>query len=233
MGLHERYWDAWLDGYRRRCVSLIGGERRDRICDLGCGDGSFALSVLGARKGLTGVENHAAKARRARNAGFETVVEDDLNTVLDLPSDTFDVVFSHFVVEHLVNVDTHLSEALRILKPGGVLLAGTENLSSWHNILALMLGQEPFTMTIALSPEWRLGNKLQGGRMTRLGDEESPHCRVFAYQGLADMLEVHGFCVEKLAGAGSFPLPGRAGDLLGRLDPRRAALIVAKARKPL
>lgn len=233
MGLHERYWDAWLEGYRRRLVSLLAGERKDLVCDLGCGDGSFARSALGARKGLTGVENHAPKAQRARNAGFELVVENDLNSILDLPADTFDVVFSHFVVEHLVNVDTHLDEALRILKPGGVLLAGTENLASWHNIMALALGQQPFTMTIALSPEWRLGNKLQGGRMTRLGDEESPHCRVFAYQGLADMLEVRGFAVEKLTGAGSFPLPGRAGDLLGRLDPRRAALILAKARKPL
>ena len=233
MGLQDRYWEGWLEGYRRRLVALLAGERKDLVCDLGCGDGSFALSVLGARKGLTGVENHAPKALRARNVGFEKVVEADLNFALDLPSDTFDVIFSHFVVEHLVDVDTHLSEALRILKPGGVLLAGTENLASWHNILALTLGQQPFTTTIGLSPEWRLGNKLQGGRMTRLGDEESPHCRVFAYQGLADMLAVHGFSVEKLAGAGSFPLPGKAGDLLGRLDPRRAALILAKARKPL
>jgi len=113
-----------------------------------------------------------------------------------------------------------------------VFIAGTENLSSWHNIMALLFGQQPFTMTIALSPKRRLGNVFQGGRFGLLSDDESPHCRVFAYQGLKDMLTAHGFTVERMAGAGYFPIPGRPGNLLGRLDPWHSAFILAKARAP-
>jgi len=55
---------------------------------------------------------------------------------------------------------------------------------------------------------------------------------VFAYQGIKDMLTAHGFAVERMAGAGYFPIPGRPGNLLGWLDPWHAAFILAKGRVP-
>jgi SAM-dependent methyltransferase len=40
---------------------------------------------------------------------------------LDFPDDSFDLIYSHAVYEHLPNVGQALDEALRTLKPGGVL----------------------------------------------------------------------------------------------------------------
>lgn len=231
MSLGARSWDNWLADYRAVVAQMLRDEPLGSACDLGCGDGSFARSMLPPGTALSGVENHEAKARAAEAAGMDVLVH-DLNTPLPYADASFDVVFSHFVVEHILDADTHLAEARRILRPGGVAIVGTENLASWHNVLALMLGQQPFTMTIALSPTKRLGNVFQPGRFGALGEDESPHLRVFAHQGLKDMLASHGFTVERMAGAGYFPLPGGAGRAMARLDARHAALILAKARAP-
>lgn len=231
MGLDGLFWNSWMGEYRRSAVDMLAGESVTRACDLGCGDGSFIRSAVDHGVTLSGVENHPGKALAARAAGID-VLETDLNQPLDYDSASFDAVFSHFVIEHIIDVDTHLSEMRRILRPGGVAVVGTENLASWHNVLALLFGQQPFTMTIALSPRKRLGNIFQGGRFSDLTPDESPHCRVFAYQGLEDMLTSHGFAVERMAGAGYFPVPGSAETFLGRLDRWHAAFILAKARVP-
>lgn len=230
MGLTDLFWKGWMRAYAGTAREMLDGERVQQACDLGCGNGSFIRSVVPDAVALSGVENHPGVAEKARHAGLD-VLEADLNQPLPYESSRFDAVFSHFVIEHIMDVDTHLSEMRRILKPGGAAIVGTENLASWHNVMALVLGQQPFTMTIALSPKKRLGNVLQGGRFTDLGEEESPHCRVFAYQGLKDMLTYHGFIVERMAGAGLFPVPGAAGNALGRLDKWHAAFILAKIRK--
>lgn len=229
MSLEKLFWNSWLKAYRAEAIEMLKGERALSVCDLGCGDGSFVRSIVPENTSVSGVENHAGKVASAATRGLDVLVA-DLNQPLPYESGSFDAVFSHFVIEHIMDVDMHLSEARRILKPGGVAIVGTENLSSWHNVLALALGQQPFTMTIALSPRMRLGNVLQGGRFTLLGSDESPHCRVFAYQGLKDMLTAHGFTMERLAGAGYFPVPGAGGNALGRMDARHSALILAKAR---
>jgi len=231
MSLGDRFWDSWLADYAATVREMLAGEALASACDLGCGDGSFIRTLVPRETQLHGVENHAAKARAAGEAGLD-VLTHDLNTPLPYETASFDAVFSHFVIEHIPDVDTHLSEMRRILKPGGVAVVGTENLASWHNVMALVFGQQPFTMTIALSATRRLGNVFQPGRFGTLGEDESPHHRVFAYQGLQDMLTAHGFQTERMAGAGYFPLAGPVGRALGRFDRRHAALILAKARAP-
>lgn len=231
MSLDGLFWSSWMREYRRVAADMLAGEDAARAVDLGCGDGSFIRTVMGTETALSGVENHPGKAREARAAGID-VLEADLNAPLPYESGSFGAATSHFVIEHIMDVDTHLAEMRRILKPGGVVVVGTENLASWHNVMALLFGQQPFTMTIALSPKRRLGNFFQGGRFGELSPDESPHCRVFAYQGLKDMLTAHGFRVERMAGAGYFPVPGRAGNVLGRLDRWHSAFILAKARVP-
>jgi len=46
---------------------------------------------------------------------------------LPYSKDTFDVIFSLAVIEHLHNIDNFLSETYRILKPGGILYLSTPN----------------------------------------------------------------------------------------------------------
>jgi len=124
-----------------------------------------------------------------------------------------------------------IMEIKRVLKIGGCAVIGTENLASTHNFLALILGMQPFPMTIALSSKFRLGNKLQSKNGVPLDKSESPHVRVFAYQGLKDIFDIYEFRVEEISGAGYPPFTGKLGNFFAGLDPRHAAFNIIKIRK--
>lgn len=74
-----------------------------------------------------------------------------------------------------------------------------------------------------------LGNPLAVHRAEEWEYDSSwQHRRVFAYRGLVELFEAHGLAVEDVRGAGFYPLPGR----IARFDPRHAAFLTVKARKP-
>lgn len=232
MSLGDALWREWLAEYARLAGDMVAKARPARVLDLGCGDGSFVLSLAAYMPGAVvhGIENHPGKTLAARRGGI-AAVSADLEAPLPYPDHAFDVVMAHFVIEHLFDVDGLLAETRRVLRPGGLAVFGTENLAAWHNVAALFLGFQPFTMTIALSSRWRLGNPLQPGRLQPMAPDESPHVRVFAWQGFRDIFAVHGFSVTAQRGVGYAPAPGGAGRLLARLDPRHAALMLLSARK--
>ena len=53
------------------------------------------------------------------------------------------------------------------------------------------------------------------------------------FQGLKELLEAHNFKVEKILGAGYYPLPGRLARILSKIDKRHAAFLTIKVRKQL
>src|SRR5271157_5549639 len=70
----------------------------------------------------------------------------DFNTrPLPFSDNAFSLVVCEQVIEHLHNTTFFISELYRILKIGGSLLLSTENLASWPNRLALLLGFAPFS----------------------------------------------------------------------------------------
>ena len=152
----------------------------------------------------------------------------DLNGRFPFEDARFDVVTSNQVIEHLVETDNFVSEIFRVLRPGGYAVVSTENLASWHNVAALVLGWQPFSLTNVSQRRSGIGNPLavHGAEAPRWKSWE--HLRVFAHRGLRDLFAVHGFAVESVLGAGYFPLPAS----VGRREPRHAALITLKARRP-
>ena len=81
------------------------------------------------------------------------------NDRLPYDDESFDVVCSNQVIEHLARTDNFVSEILRVLRPGGYAVTSTENLASWHNIAALALGWQPFSLS-NVSKVLGLGNPL-------------------------------------------------------------------------
>lgn len=81
-----------------------------------------------------------------------------MNKGIALENESIDVVFSNQVIEHLYETDKFISEIYRILKPGGYAVISTENLSSWHNIFALILGWQPFSLSNISSLRSSIGN---------------------------------------------------------------------------
>ncbi|MCM8783434.1 MAG: hypothetical protein NC818_01445 [Candidatus Omnitrophica bacterium] len=106
-------------------------------------------------------------------------------------------------------------------------MISTENLASWHNIFSLLFGWQPFSMTNILRDRLGTGNPLAYRRLENLIFPSMQHIRVLAYQGLKEIFEIKRFKIEKILGAGYYPLP----NLLSRLDPRHAAFLTIKIKK--
>ncbi len=210
-------------------VSLFDRRPGHVLLDVGCDDGERSLlfaRAIGTVE-IHGVEIVAERAAEAEQRGI-VVSRADLNARLPYDDASFDVVVSNQVIEHLADTDMFVAEIARVLRPGGYAVTSTENLASWHNIGALILGWQPFSLTNVSRVRQGLGNPLAIHRQEEgLTLETWQHLRVFGYRGLRELFEVHGLAVEDVRGAGYYPLPGK----LARLDPRHAAFLAVKARK--
>src|SRR3989339_175564 len=212
-------------------VALVEKNPDAVLLDLGCDEGYFTDRLAKAIGCDTkyGVEIVAERAAVARKKGIK-VSTADLNEKLPLPDNFFDVVLSNQVIEHLHDTDNFISELHRVLKSGGYAIVSTENLSSWHNIFALALGFQPFSIANFIS-KGTVGNpfSLWNNKMT----ENSPfkswqHMRLFSYFGLVDLVQKFGFAVEKIKTSGYYPLPFD----LSNIDKIHGHWITLKLRKP-
>jgi SAM-dependent methyltransferase len=200
-----------------------------KLVDLGCHDGArtgvFAAAANAEQ--VLGVEVDEDAARLAEERGID-VLRADLNQPLPIADAEFDIVVSNQVIEHLGDTDRFVSESFRIVRPGGLVVTSTENLASWHNIIALVAGWQPFSLTNISQTRLGVGNPLAVHRGETPVSTLHAHNRVFAYRGLRELYEAHGFEVECVTGVGYFPLASR----VGRWDPRHAAFLTLAARRP-
>ncbi|MBA2642250.1 MAG: class I SAM-dependent methyltransferase [Actinobacteria bacterium] len=206
--------------------ALSAAPAHGSLLDLGCADGERTMTFARAARtaSIHGVEVTTEHAEAARSRGIE-VVESDLNAELPFADASFDVVVSNQVIEHLSDTDTFVREIRRVLRSGGLAVTSTENLASWHNLGALLLGWQPFSLTNVSTTRCGIGNPvaLHRGEEPELRSWE--HLRVFAYRGLRELFEAHGFTIRKVFGAGYYPLPARA----GVWEPRHAAFLTVAA----
>ncbi len=196
------------------------------LLDVGVGDGRSLGMYAPPAVRLVGLEIDETAAGAARGRGVDAIVC-DLDHRWPVRDASVDAVSSNQVIEHVVDTDLFVAEALRVLRPGGLVAVATENLASWHNIGALVLGWQAFSLANVSATTQGLGNPLSHMR----GDEpiasERSHRRIFSYRGLAELFRLHGFEDVRIVGSGYYPLPSR----LGRLDPRHAAFITVVGRK--
>jgi cyclopropane-fatty-acyl-phospholipid synthase len=107
----------------------LGLEPGQRVLDVGCGWGSFAIHAAarhGAEvAGITLSEPQAALARaRVREAGLDDRVSIRVLDYRDLTGECFDAIASIGMVEHVGagQIDGYASRLARLVRPGGRLL---------------------------------------------------------------------------------------------------------------
>jgi 2-polyprenyl-3-methyl-5-hydroxy-6-metoxy-1,4-benzoquinol methylase len=200
-----------------------------KFLDLGCDDGKWTMKLAKkiGTKDIFGYEIIDKAAQKARKLGIK-VTMGDLNDKLKYKDNSFDVIHANQVIEHLNNTDMFMSEIYRILKPGGYAVISTENLSSWHNIFALILGYMPFSLTNVSSKTGAVGNPLAPHSGGDFWNEDSwQHQRIFTIRGLKHLSELFGFEFEEVLTSGYYPF----GSLFSSIDKKHSAFISVKIRK--
>ena len=117
----DRHW--WYRGRRtvlEGVIAEVGLPANARILDAGCGSGRFMVD-LAKRGTVTGVELSDTSVQLARQRAIGEVVA---GSVLEMPfaDDSFDLVVSLDVIEHLEDDLAALREFRRAVAPGGALL---------------------------------------------------------------------------------------------------------------
>jgi len=112
------------DDYLRYRASYFG--KSAIVLDLGCGDGRFVEMLLDGGLNIIGVDIPDARpsieARAAKRPDLDLTLRisyfEDPERI-PLPDSSVDVVISNTVFEHILTLNSTVSELARILKPGG------------------------------------------------------------------------------------------------------------------
>ena len=109
------------------------------ILEAGCGQ-RWTIDLSDIEYTLTGVDVDpvALEMRKTKTRDLDVAILGDLNSV-ELPRESFDVVYSCFVLEHVQRADVALENFVRWLKPGGLLILRLPERSTARGFLARIL----------------------------------------------------------------------------------------------
>ena len=198
------------------------------LVDVGCADGADAINLrdhtgAGSVVGLE-LADQFVQAARARGVDVHQV---DITDPWPLEDASVDAVHSNQVIEHLAQTDHFMREIRRVLKPGGYAVVSTNNLASWHNVAALMVGWQPLPCHV--SDEAVVGNPLSLEEQ-RYGERIHRHLRIFTGRALAELAASHGLMLDTSVGSGYYPFGGPTARALARMDPAHSAYLVHRYR---
>ena len=117
--------------FARRVVlpwALQGTEPHGDVLEIGAGSGAMAAELLRAHPGVsltaTDIDEEMVAAARARLTPFADRVDARQADATALPfgDDTFDAVLSWIMLHHTVEWEKALAEAIRVSRPGGIVV---------------------------------------------------------------------------------------------------------------
>ena len=103
--------------------------RRKRVLDVGCGAGYGTAELAQTAREATGIDVSAEAVEYAQTHYGRVNVRFEVGSATEMPfaDASFDLVVAFEVIEHLENWQQLLTEARRVLAPGGQLVVSTPN----------------------------------------------------------------------------------------------------------
>jgi SAM-dependent methyltransferase len=180
LDLADREWQAAVWGnvqsnleFLRR-VGIL--EKSSSILEIGCGKGMLLNILQELGYTVTGIDLDSDAIRQCREAYPKLTVQVASGDSIPFPAESFDVVLSFDVFEHIPDSDRHLREVMRVIKPDGYYLLQTPN--KWTNI--------PFEIL----RHWR---KYRMGPVAGYRELLKDHCALHSYWQLRRRFARNGF----------------------------------------
>lgn len=177
-------------------VRLLERDSYATLLDIGCGMG-FNTVLYRERIGTPFVTGIDAHEWGDVPFGF---VKQNIDDGLPFSDESFDVITSYHVIEHVSDTDLFVKEIHRVLKPGGYAVIGTPNLASGQVILELLFNKQPSVAYV--SDHFRIrGGTAENWRKS----EGNLHRRLFTLEGLCGLFKYYNFTIEKAQRTGYGP----------------------------
>jgi 2-polyprenyl-3-methyl-5-hydroxy-6-metoxy-1,4-benzoquinol methylase len=238
--LNNIYEDAYTYN-TSNILKLLERNPKATVLDVGCSDGQKTVifnSKINSNT-IIGIDDVPKRVNSAKKKNL-IIKNSNLENKWPISNNSIDVIVSNQVIEHIIDTDSFIQETLRVLKPNGYCVISTENLSSWHNIFALILGFQDFSHHTIKKTHINNPYSLHFGEKTLswtkkdnsgADDSKHPHTKIFTLRSLVKSFEAYGFKFEKFLGSGYHPLFNPFSKIASTLDPYHAHFIAIKMRK--
>lgn len=143
MSAYEGKATAYFTNARADFVRSLPLDPTARVLEIGCGNGATgALAMARGRAGhYVGVELVEGQGRKAREVLSDVLIGDVERMDFDWQPAEFDALIMSEVLEHLVEPGALLRRLHRFIRPGGIVLASSPNISHWRVLRELLKGR--------------------------------------------------------------------------------------------
>ena len=134
---HEDWASSYLkychrsESFKQRWLAATGNWSGKIVVDVGCGPGNVNATLQQSPKLLIGIDVSLGALKMARKFGYTTLRADAQD--IPLISEFADLVVMNAAVHHCDNMTLALSEAARLVAPGGLLVIDHDpQLEAWN-----------------------------------------------------------------------------------------------------
>lgn len=143
----ERESEYWLEMYKWRFNILkkhLSSKDKPKVLDVGSSGGFFLAAAQSQGAEVLGIEPSDKAADYSRKK-FNVPVQVNIYEKCDIANESFDVIHSSLVIEHLLNPRHFIQWSFEKLRPGGVVVIETPHeFNNYQNLLTKKMGYEPW-----------------------------------------------------------------------------------------
>ena len=151
--MNDHYYDdidfgtsSWFDESYLMYQDILKRSFNKKICEIGCGKASILRTNKIKQLNYSGCDFSEAllssNKKEFPDAEFDVITDPKQ---IPFKDKSFDVVFSVFVIEHVVRPHLFLEELIRITKPGGQIIIQCPDFFGRLSITSQLLGKYPGT----------------------------------------------------------------------------------------